>query len=297
MTSPPLQIVRYATSDGVHVGVREGDRVGRLDIGSVAELLTVTSAELPDVLQRAVDERGQVRLLPPVDRLTEVWAAGVTYLRSSDARQQESDSADVYARVYTADRPELFFKSPAWRTVGDGEPIGIRQDSGIDVPEAELALVLNRHAEIVGATICNDVSSRTIEGQNPLYLPQAKIYAGSCAIGPGITPVWMISDLAGLTITARVERDGAVVFAGETSTASISRPFTSLIGHLFRHQDFPAGVVLATGTGIVPSLEFGLQDGDLVEVAIDELGTLRNMVRSASRFGWLTPAADRVPDE
>src|SRR3954447_24620879 len=177
-------IIRYVHDGTVAIGVRDpaDATVHPLPVPTVGALLALSA----DEFRAAIDARdavplADVRLLPPVDGLIEVWASGVTYRRSSDARQEESDVADVYARVYTADRPELFFKSPAWRVCGDGEPIGIRPDSQISVPEPELALVCNAAAEIVGVTICDDVSSRDIEGQNPLYLPQAKIYAGACA--------------------------------------------------------------------------------------------------------------------
>src|SRR5262249_39729510 len=135
-------------------------------------------------------EPGAVELLAPVDGPIEVWAAGVTYLRSRDARIEESHEPDIYERVYLADRPELFFKSPAWRVRGPGSPVGIRADSSLDVPEPELALMVTASAEIVGYTICNDVSSRSIEGDNPLYVPQAKVYNGSCALGPSVLPAW-----------------------------------------------------------------------------------------------------------
>jgi 2-dehydro-3-deoxy-D-arabinonate dehydratase len=224
-----------------------------------------------------------------------VWACGVTYERSSEARQEESDVADVYARVYTADRPELFFKSPAWRVCGDGEPIGIRPDSEISVPEPELALVCNAAAEIVGVTICDDVSSRSIEGQNPLYLPQAKIYAGACAIGPGITPVWTLDDIGALTITVSVRRGESVVWSGETSTAQLHRDLADLVEYLFRSFSFPQGVILSTGTGLVPELSFTLAPGDEVAVGIAGVGTLTNVVRLTTGFGWLTPSPDRSP--
>ena len=226
-----------------------------------------------------------------------MWACGVTYERSSAARQEESDVADVYARVYTAVRPELFFKSPAWRVCGDGEPVGIRPDSEISVPEPELALVCNSRAQIVGATICDDVSSRSIEGQNPLYLPQAKIYSGACAIGPGITPVWEIADLGALPITVTVRRGTEVAWQGRTSTAQLHRGLAELVEYLFRCASFPHGVILSTGTGLVPELSFTLLPGDEVRIGIDGIGTLTNTVRlaTADGFGWLTPEPGRAP--
>ena len=291
-----MQIVRYAGPDGVRVGVMDGAAVRALAVGSVAELLAMPTGQLRSVVEGAVSPAaGPVRLLPPVDGLTEVWACGVTYERSSAARQEESDVADVYARVYEAERPELFFKSPAWRVCGDGEPIGIRPDSQISVPEPELALVCNAAGEIVGVTICDDVSSRDIEGQNPLYLPQAKIYAGACALGPGITPVWALDDLGALAITVAVRRGGSVAWSGSTSTASLHRDLGELVEYLFLASSFPHGAVLSTGTGLVPELSFTLAPGDEVEIGIAGAGTLTNVVRLATGFGWLTPAPDRAP--
>jgi 2-dehydro-3-deoxy-D-arabinonate dehydratase len=281
--------------NGVRVGVGDGATVRPLAAASVAELLAMPADRMRSAVDSAGDPVGFVpRLLPPVDGLTEVWACGVTYERSSAARQEESDVADVYARVYEADRPELFFKSPAWRVCGDGEPIGIRPDSQISVPEPELALVCNASGEIVGVTICDDVSSRDIEGQNPLYLPQAKIYAGACALGPGITPVWELDDdLGALAITVAVRRDGAVAWSGETSTAQLHRDLADLVEYLFRSASFPHGVVLSTGTGLVPELSFTLAAGDEVEIGIAGVGTLTNVVRLTTGFGWLTPSPDR----
>jgi 2-dehydro-3-deoxy-D-arabinonate dehydratase len=291
-----VNIVRYAGPDGVRVAVSGEDGTRVLPVSSIAELL----AGPLDRMRSAVEAAGQLaggplRLLPPVDGLTEVWACGVTYERSSAARQEESDVADVYARVYQAERPELFFKSPAWRVCGDGEPVGIRPDSQISVPEPELALVCNASAEIVGVTICDDVSSRSIEGQNPLYLPQAKIYAGACALGPGITPVWELDDIGALAITVAVRRDGAVTWSGETSTGQLHRDLAELVDYLFRSASFPHGVILSTGTGLVPELSFTLAAGDEVEIGISGVGTLTNVVRPATDFGWLTPDPGRRP--
>jgi 2-dehydro-3-deoxy-D-arabinonate dehydratase len=295
-----VQIIRYAGPDGVRVAVtgEAGPRV--LPVASVAELLSMPLDRMRSVVEASGEPAGgpaggPLRPLPPVDGLTEVWACGVTYERSSEARQEESDVADVYARVYTADRPELFFKSPAWRVCGDGEPIGIRPDSEISVPEPELALVCNAAAEIVGMTICDDVSSRSIEGQNPLYLPQAKIYAGACAIGPGITPVWTLDDIGALTVTVSVRRGESVVWSGETSTAQLHRDLADLVEYLFRSFSFPQGVILSTGTGLVPELSFTLAPGDEVAVGIAGVGTLTNVVRLTTGFGWLTPSPDRSP--
>jgi 2-dehydro-3-deoxy-D-arabinonate dehydratase len=222
-----------------------------------------------------------------VDGLTEVWASGVTYRRSRQARIEESGDADVYARVYDAARPELFFKSVAWRAVGDNDPIGVRADSPSNTPEPELALVLNSAAQIVGLTVCNDVSSRSIEGENPLYLPQAKIYTASCALGPGIRPIWEIADPADLAVSCTITRDGEVVWSAETSTALLHRRFEDLVHYLFRAMDFPHGVILSTGTGIVPELDLSLSAGDIVRIEIDRVGVLTNPVRPIPATGQM----------
>jgi 2-dehydro-3-deoxy-D-arabinonate dehydratase len=295
-----VHIIRYAGEAGAAVAVQDGDGIRPLPVPALADLLALPLGQFRAVVGRAAAAEPRPaagRPLPPVDGLTEVWASGVTYERSSAARQEESQVADVYARVYAAERPELFFKSPAWRVCGPGEPIGIRDDSPVNVPEPELALVCNAHAEIVGVTICNDVSSRSIEGENPLYLPQAKVYTGACALGPGIVPAWELPDLRALTITATVRRGGAAAWHGQTSTAQLHRGLPDLVGYLFRHADFPHGVVLSTGTGLVPDLDFTLERGDEVRIDIDGIGRLVNPVRPATAqwFGWLTPAPDRGP--
>lgn len=294
-----MQIIRYAGPAGVRAGIQSDDGTVRsLGVPSVASLLALPAEEIRAVTENTGPaEDGEIRLLPPVDGLTEVWAAGVTYQRSSSARQEESEVADVYARVYDAARPELFLKSPAWRVCGPGEPVGIRPDSQIDVPEPELAVVCNAAGQIVGATICNDLSSRSIEGENPLYLPQAKIYTGSCALGPGIVPAWELADLQALDISVAICRSGAVAWQGSTSTAQLHRSLTELTSYLFRHASFPQGVVLSTGTGLVPGLDFTLEPGDEVQIEIAGLGKLVNVVRPATVewFGWLTPETGRVP--
>ena len=219
----------------------------------------------------------EVRLKAPLGG-QEVWAAGVTYDRSRQARTQESHAPDVYDRVYTAERPELFLKATRSRTSGPGEPVAIRSDSHWDVPEAEIALVANASMELVGFTAANDMSSREIEGQNPLYVPQAKIYSHCLALGPAITPWWEVRDPRALRIQLAIHRAGAIAFAGTTSTASITRPFAELLAYLGRDNAFPAGVILSTGTGIVPPDAFTLEAGDDVEITIEAIGTLRNPV-------------------
>ncbi|MGH3249790.1 MAG: fumarylacetoacetate hydrolase family protein [Trebonia sp.] len=216
-------------------------------------------------------------LLPPADGRMEVWAAGVTYLRSREARLEESGGATFYDLVYNAERPELFFKSAAWRAVTNNQPIAVRRDSDLNVPEAELAIVVNADGEIVGYTVCDDVSSRSIEAENPLYLPQAKIYDGACALAPGIRPAWEIS-ADDLGIALQITRNGTVAWFGRTSTGQIKRPLNEFAGWLFAEQAFPDGVIISTGTGIVPGLDFTLQPGDTVTIDIDQVGTLVNRV-------------------
>ncbi len=221
----------------------------------------------------------RAELLAPVDGRTEVWAAGVTYERSRTARMTESEeSADIYDRVYAAERPELFFKSAAWRVRGPGAAVSVRADSAVSVPEPELAAVLNRAGEVVGYTICNDMSSRSIEGQNPLYLPQAKIYLGGCAAGPWIRPAWEVPDPYGLTIEMTILRGGQVAWQGGSSTSALRRRIGELVCYLFREDEFPAGALLSTGTSLVPDLPFTLEPGDEIRIKIPAIGELVNPV-------------------
>jgi 2-dehydro-3-deoxy-D-arabinonate dehydratase len=220
------------------------------------------------------------RLLAPVMPGQEVWAAGVTYWRSRDARMEESKDAgggDFYARVYEAQRPELFFKSSSHRVVAHGEPIRIRADSKWNVPEPELTLAVNPVGRIVGYTIGNDVSSRDIEGENPLYLPQAKVYVGSCALGPCVlmSPRPLSLDTA---IHMKISRAGQIVFEGSTTLAQLRRRPEELVEYLFRDNEFPAGCFLMTGTGIIPPDDFSLRSGDEVAIEIPPIGTLVNPV-------------------
>ncbi len=210
----------------------------------------------------------------------EVWAAGVTYLRSRAARMAESKDAgggDFYDRVYAAERPELFFKSQPEKVVGPGAAVGLRSDATWSVPEPELVLVIDPGGRIVGYTIGNDMSSRDIEGQNPLYLPQAKIYNRSCAMGPGILVTReALPDSTRISIS--IERGGAAAFAGETTLAQMKRKPQELVDYLYRDQTFPAGCFLFTGTGIVPPDSFTLERGDLIRIGIDGIGMLVNEV-------------------
>ena len=220
----------------------------------------------------------EVSLCAPVER-QDVWAAGVTYLRSKTARMEESNfSASAYDRVYEAERPELFFKSAAEKVVGPGEPVGIRRDAKWSVPEPELALVLNSQGKLVGYTIGNDMSSRDIEGENLLYLPQAKIYERSCALGPWVVVGATEQQARGWNIRIAIRRKGVAVFEGETSVNRMKRAFADLAEFLFRSQKFPHGAVLLTGTGVVPPDSFTLEAADEVEIEIVGIGMLRNPV-------------------
>jgi 2-dehydro-3-deoxy-D-arabinonate dehydratase len=219
------------------------------------------------------------RIRAPIGR-QEVWAAGVTYYRSRDARMEEAKSAgggDFYDRVYRAERPELFFKSTASRVVGPGEKVAIRRDASWSVPEPELTLLVSPGGKILGYTIGNDMSSRDIEGENPLYLPQAKIYKRSCALGPCI----LVSSEAlpsSTEIRLEILRNGESAFGGSTTLASMKRDLVSLVEYLYRDNVFPNGCFLLTGTGIVPPDSFTLNDGDEIRIAIAGIGTLVNFV-------------------
>ncbi len=245
---------------------------------SLAMLLALPRPALAPALAALVTpESAGGPLLPPIEPLQEVWAAGVTYQRSQEARAAESTVADVYTNVYHAARPELFFKAAGWRVAGDGMPIAVRLDSDWSVPEPELTLVVNAHGEIVGYCAGNDVSSRDIEGQNPLYLPQAKIYTGACALGPGLQLAGP-EEMANLPVRMEIRRDEDPFFMGETGTGRMRRSLEELVAYLVRALDFPYGVFLMTGTGIVPPDEYNLRPGDMVCITVGAL-RLENEVR------------------
>jgi 2-dehydro-3-deoxy-D-arabinonate dehydratase len=219
-----------------------------------------------------------IQLLPPVDQ-QEVWAAGVTYTRSKAARMEESEAAaSCYDRVYVSPRPELFLKATPHRVSGHGQPLRIRVDSEWNVPEPEVTLVLNRQLSIVGFTVGNDMSSRDIEGDNPLYLPQAKVYDQCCGVGPWITLSAAMPPHDEIGIQLRIRRDEQTVFRGETGVDQMARRFEDLVGWLGRDNSFPTGAMLMTGTGIVPDSDFTLRPGDVVEITVDGIGTLVNPV-------------------
>jgi 2-dehydro-3-deoxy-D-arabinonate dehydratase len=260
-------VVRDLTVAGVH---RLHDLLERTDLQE--ELGRARSAGLPE------SPLDQVRLLTPVES-QEIWAAGVTYLRSKQARMEESDfSARAYDHVYEAARPEIFFKAMPDKVVSPGEAVGIRGDARWNVPEPELTLVINSSRSIVGFTIGNDMSSRDIEGENLLYLPQAKIYTASCAIGPWVVVGADEQDARQWTIRIEIDRGGETVFTGETRVDQIKRAFSELVDYLFRSQVFPRGAMLLTGAGIVPPDAFTLAEGDRVRITISGIGVLENMV-------------------
>ena len=257
------------TVDGVHRSV-DG-------LPTLTEAMHLTLAELKArTAKTGAEVTGE--LAAPIASEIELWGAGVTYLRSRDARKEESGVPDVYQRVYEADRPELFFKSTAVRARGTGANIGIRYDSEASVPEPEVAIYINRHREIIGYAICNDVTARSIEGENPLYLSQAKIYIGSTSIGPDITPAWLAPAAKEMSIKAKILRGSALVWEAETSLGALNRTLEDLVDYVFRCQDFPHGLILSTGTGIVPPMDIALAAGDIVEIDVAGVGLLSNPV-------------------
>ena len=284
-----MNLFRFQTGDGPHLGLMAGDG-RRFDLTAAAPQAFASVAAwlgLPEPVAAAREAAGRaeafpvagdVAVLAPVDA-QEVWAAGVTYERSKVARMEESESGgDFYDRVYEAERPELFLKATPRLVVGPNQPVRVRRDSTWDVPEPEMTLVLSSAGRIVGVTVGNDMSSRSIEGENPLYLPQAKMYDGACALGPMIRIVDDELDLRALAIRLTISRGGSAAFTGETSTARMRRTPEELAGWLFRELEFPDGALLMTGTGIVPPDDFTLRSGDVVEIAIDGVGVLTNPV-------------------
>lgn len=290
MSDPVL--LRFQHPEGsARVGVRIEDTIYDVtgQVGSVAEWLkgsvrrvSAAIAELESAAQAASTSYSasdsSLMLLPPVDE-QEVWAAGVTYEISRNARQEEAqDGGDVYARVYNAQRPELFFKAQGWRVVGPNAEVGIRSDASWSVPEPELAVAFNPALEVVGFTVGNDMSSRDIEGANPLYLPQAKLYTASCALGPGIV-LNPSSEWPDAAIRITIGRGGAKAFEGQSHTSRIVRNIGELAQYLGHSYTFPNGVVLLTGTGTVPPSDFTLAAGDVITVDIEGVGQIANTVK------------------
>ena len=281
----PVKICRYLTADNqVRIGLAKGEDA-LLDltpagIESITALLESGDAaqRLSDLSKLPETPLADVTLLCPIE-VQEVWAAGVTYLRSKDARMEESDfSATAYDRVYNAPRPEIFFKSLPEKVVACGEPVGIRTDANWSVPEPELVLMMNSRGEIAGYAVGNDMSSRDIEGENLLYLPQAKVYHRSCAVGPWVRVGATEEEAREWEIKIQIERSGGSVFDGSVGVNQIKRSFGELRDFLFESQLFPFGCVLLTGTGIVPGDDFTLEEGDTVRIHISGIGCLNNPV-------------------
>ena len=275
-----MKVCSFESSGRIVPGVVEGDQF--VDVSRLGEAFQTRLARGdpfgPSELEscpRFPYSYGSLRLpLRPV----EVWGAGVTYLRSRDARETETKSKGVYDHLYSATRPEVFIKGSGLRAVGPGEPISVRSDSGWTVPEPELGVVLSQDCNVVGYTVTNDVSARDLEGENPLYLSQSKIYRNSCSIGPVVVTKDEIPDPHNLRIDLRVARGGKVVFDGTTNTSRMKRRIEDLLGYLARDNVFFGWVVFMTGTGIVPPDDFALQGGDTVEIEIEKIGLLRNPV-------------------
>ena len=284
-----MKLAKVRLADGAtHVAEVSDTGVRLLDLTQVDNCRTLSDvlhAPDPPALARFLIDPGsgpikpnEVEFLAPIDR-QEVWAAGVTYKRSQVARMEESEhGASHYDRVYSADRPELFFKATPHRVAGPNQPVRVRSDSRWSVPEPEFTLVINPQGRIVGYTIGNDMSARDIEGENPLYLPQAKVYRQCCALGPCVLLTDVELDLAATTIRLVIERNGKEVFAGETDLGRLNRKLEELAGWLLRENEFPAGVLLLTGTGIVPPDEFTCRAGDILSMTVAGIGTLTNPV-------------------
>ena len=273
-----LAVISTATNPFALVVSKDGLFKTIPGIPTLTHALQIRMSELKSAIEKDAGEVITGELMPPVAPETEVWGAGVTYLRSRDARKEESDTPDVYQRVYEADRPELFFKATCRRTVGNGDPIGIRYDSEASVPEPEVAIVINKFREIIGFSICNDMTARTIEGENPLYLPQAKSYLGSTSLGPDITLAWLAPSASDMSIHAEIKRGSEIVWQADTALSGLNRTLPDLVDYLFRCQTFPDGVILSTGTGIIPPLEFITKEGDVISITVNGLGLLSNPV-------------------
>ena len=282
-----MKLCRFVTSQKeTHIGLLAGDDqvldLSEAGVKSITYFLEAKNAieQLTTLSQQKLTRfpLDQIQLLTPVEG-QEVWGAGVTYLRSKNARMEESvSSASVYDRVYNAARPQLFFKSLPEKVSGPGGPTGIRKDSKWSAPEPELGLVFNSQGVIAGYTIGNDQSSRDVEGENVLYQPQAKIYHHSCAIGPYIVIGATEEEARAWTIKAKIYRDGGVAFEGESTPNQIKRPFEEFGTYFYRCQSFPQGAILLSGTGIVPPDNFTLQAGDRVRIEISGIGVLENPV-------------------
>jgi 2-dehydro-3-deoxy-D-arabinonate dehydratase len=269
-----MYLTRHQTVTGPRWALDGHYLPSAFSLGLLLEMPAAVAASLLETLPHG--EHADGPLLAPIEAMEEVWAAGVTYLRSRDARKQESSVADVYQKVYDAERPEVFFKATGWRVVPNGQQVRIRADSKWNVPEPEMVVVINRAGEIIGYCAGNDLSSRDIEGENPLYLPQAKIYDGSCALGSGICLAGP-DELGDLPIKIEIIRDGGQIYAGEATTAQMRRRPVELAAYLVRELTFPRGVFLMTGTCVVPGDGFTLCPGDTMKITVGQV-TLANTV-------------------
>lgn len=278
-----MQLVKVEHNKKRLAGVLVGDQVHLAGPSATPIRDFLEADDFVGALQETINSHAgvplsELRLLAPID-LQEVWAAGVTYKRSKSARMEESETAaSCYDRVYESPRPEIFFKATPNRVVGPDGGLRIRVDSNWNVPEPELTLVVNSRKELVGFTIGNDMSSRDIEGDNPLYLPQAKLYDDCCGLGPAITPAGNMPEKAEISIDLSIKREGQEVFSGHTDAAQMAREFDDLLSWLCRDNSFPDGVMLLTGTGIVPDSDFTLEPQDQMEITIAGVGLLQNQV-------------------
>ncbi len=280
-----MQIAKLLNSSGKPtVGIVQGSEIEIVDLGNYTDLSSVLATSNPATTIQGLRPTGEkvsvasAQLLPPIDA-QEVWAAGVTYKRSQTARMEESETAaSCYDRVYNSPRPEIFFKATPHRVRGTGQALRIRKDATWNVPEPELALVLSPDLRIVGYTIGNDMSSRDIEGDNPLYLPQAKMYNECCGLGPWITLAEAMPSRENTEIKLSIVRSGKEVFAQATRASEMARTFDDLVQWLGRDNSFPAGAFLLTGTGIVPNSDFTLNPADVVNITISGIGTLVNTI-------------------
>ncbi|MBC7331051.1 MAG: fumarylacetoacetate hydrolase family protein [Synergistetes bacterium] len=288
-----MKMVRFRLNEKAHLGVCLGEEV--IDISeingkrfqSILDLLIEAKEEgkrLEEKLEELLNKNlptyplKSLKLLKPIEP-PEIWGAGVTYKRSEEEREKETGIKGIYNMVYRAKRPEIFFKATNHRCVGPDEEVGIRGDSNWTVPEPELAFLIGFDKEIVGFTIGNDISARDIEGANPLYLPQAKIFEACCAIGPSIVTVDEVGIEPKLKIECRIYRNEELIFHGETSTENMKRSINEIKEYLCRYNPIPPGTLCLTGTGIVPPEDFALMEGDLIEITIENIGTLRNKAK------------------
>ena len=261
-----MLLTKHKTNEGSRWAMDNYFLTSNLDLSSLLEMSREKMFETLKNISKTESATGEQEA--PIDSYQEVWAAGVTYLRSRDARKEESTVADMYQKVYDAERPEIFSKSIGWRVSGNGQPIRIRKDSQWNVPEPELVLVINRFNEIVGYCAGNDVSSRDIEGENPLYLPQAKVYNGSCALGHGIV-LCNPDEIKDIPIHLEIQRNNESVFSGDANTSMMKRGLSELVEFLTRELDFPQGTFLMTGTCLVPD-NFTLEVDDVVTIQVGE---------------------------